>query len=280
MIRTALCQVGRLLALLLIALLALQLYFLGRTALMAYVNPSSTTFQRTQALRLLQRDGRLVWKQSWMDLREMGSALPRAVIASEDAGFVEHRGLDWQAIDKARQRNERRGRGGASSAPTSATPSATPSAAPSAAPSTAPSAAPNAAATAPPKPERLMGGSTLTQQLAKNLFLSGERTLWRKGQEALITWSLEATLSKARILELYLNSVEWGEGVYGAQAAAEHYYRATPAELQALQAARLAVMLPAPRRFERLPQSPYLASRAETIAARMPAVKLPPGLRP
>jgi monofunctional biosynthetic peptidoglycan transglycosylase len=272
MIRTALCQVGRLLALLLIALLALQLYFLGRTALMAYVNPSSTTFQRTQALRLLQRDGRLVWKQSWMDLREMGSALPRAVIASEDAGFVEHRGLDWQAIDKARQRNERRGRGGASSAPTSATPSA--------APSTAPSAATNAAATAPPKPERLMGGSTLTQQLAKNLFLSGERTLWRKGQEALITWSLEATLSKARIPELYLNSVEWGEGVYGAQAAAEHYNRATPAELQALQAARLAVMLPAPRRFERLPQSPYLASRAETITARMPAVKLPPGLRP
>ncbi|NBO77636.1 MAG: monofunctional biosynthetic peptidoglycan transglycosylase, partial [Betaproteobacteria bacterium] len=102
MIGTALRQAGRLLALLLIALLALQLYFLGRTALMAVLNPSSTTFQRTQALRILQRDGRLVWNQSWMDLREMGSALPRAVIASEDAGFVEHQGLDWEAIDKAR----------------------------------------------------------------------------------------------------------------------------------------------------------------------------------
>ncbi|MFM8638498.1 MAG: transglycosylase domain-containing protein, partial [Betaproteobacteria bacterium] len=87
-------------------------------------------------------------------------------------------------------------------------------------------------------------------------------------------------LSKARILELYLNTVEWGEGVYGAQAAAEHYFRLRPHELQALQAARLAVMLPAPRRFERLPQSPYLSNRSETIAARMPAVKLPTGIRP
>jgi monofunctional biosynthetic peptidoglycan transglycosylase len=275
MIGTALRQAGRLLALLLIALLALQLYFLGRTALMAVLNPSSTTFQRTQALRILQRDGRLVWNQSWMDLREMGSALPRAVIASEDAGFVEHQGLDWEAIDKARQRNERRqARIGALSAPSSATPPPTPAAAPAA------TRAANTPASAPRKPERVMGGSTLTQQLAKNLFLTGERTYWRKGQEALITWALEAMLSKARILELYLNIVEWGEGVYGARAAAEHYFRVKPSELQALQAARLAVMLPAPRRFERLPQSPYLASRAETIAARMPAVKLPPVPQP
>lgn len=238
MMGTALQQLGRLMALLLISLAALQLYFLGRTALMAHLDPASSTFQRTQALRILQRDGRLAWNQTWMDLREMGSALPRAVIASEDAGFVDHQGLDWEAIDKARGRNERR------------------------------------------SPERPMGGSTITQQLAKNLFLSGERTYWRKGQEAVITWALEACLSKTRILELYLNTVEWGEGVYGAQAAAEHYFRVRPHELQALQAARLAVMLPAPRRFERLPQSPYLSSRSETIVARMPAVKLPTGVRP
>jgi monofunctional biosynthetic peptidoglycan transglycosylase len=124
-----------------------------------------------------------------------------------------------------------------------------------------------------------MGGSTITQQLAKNLFLSGERTYWRKGQEAVITWALEATLSKSRILEIYLNSVEWGEGIYGAKAAAAHYFRVEPSRLEPLQAARLAVMLPAPRRFEKLPQSPYLAGRAETIAARMPAVALPEGLR-
>ena len=239
-------QLARLLGLLLIAALALQLYFLARVALMSKVDPSSTTFQRTQAVRLLQRDQRLAWNQAWMPLREMGTALPRAVIASEDAGFVEHRGVEWDAIQKARERNERRQ--GAASRPAG-------------------------------KPERLVGGSTITQQLAKNLFLSGERTYWRKGQEAAITWALETTLSKSRILEIYLNSVEWGEGVYGAQAAAEHYFRTEPERLQALQAARLAVMLPAPRRFERLPHSPYLAGRAETIAARMPAVALPEGLR-
>ncbi|NBQ89820.1 MAG: monofunctional biosynthetic peptidoglycan transglycosylase [Betaproteobacteria bacterium] len=250
---TALRQLGRLLVLLMVGVVALQLYFLMRTALMAVVNPTSTTFQRTQALRILQRDGRLAWNQSWVDLRDMGTALPRAALASEDAGFVDHQGLDWEAIQKARERNERR-RTSAAARPGTEPPT--------------------------PKPERLMGGSTITQQLAKNLFLSGERTYWRKGQEALITWALEASLSKARILEIYLNSVEWGEGVYGARAAAEHYFRVEPHQLQALQAARLAVMLPAPRRFEQLPNSPYLATRAETIAARMPAVALPQGMRP
>ncbi len=245
-------HLARLAALLLIAALALQLYYLARVALMAYVDPSSSTFQRTQAVRILQRDRYLAWSQAWMPLREMGTALPRAVIASEDAGFVDHRGLEWEAIDKARERNERRG----------------------AAPPGPGLGGPGAR-----KPERLMGGSTITQQLAKNLFLSGERTYWRKGQEAVITWALEATLSKSRILEIYLNSVEWGEGIYGAKAAAAHYFRVEPSRLEPLQAARLAVMLPAPRRFEKLPQSPYLAGRAETIAARMPAVALPEGLR-
>ena len=246
-------HLARLLTLLFIAALALQLHFFARVALMVHIDPVSTTFQRTQAVRILQRDQRLPWHQTWMPLSEIGTALPRAVIASEDAGFVEHRGLEWDAIEKARQRNERR--------------EARP-----------PSAPPRTGDRRPP--ERLVGGSTITQQLAKNLFLSGERTYWRKGQEALIAWALEATLSKGRILEIYLNSVEWGEGVYGAAAASEHYFRGAPRALQPLQAARLAVMLPAPRRFERLPNSPYLASRAETIAARMPAVALPEGVRP
>ena len=98
-------QLARLLGLLTIAALALQLYFLARVALMVQVDPSSTTFQRTQAVRLLQRDQRLAWSQSWMPLRDMGAALPRAVIASEDAGFVDHRGLEWDAIQKARERH-------------------------------------------------------------------------------------------------------------------------------------------------------------------------------
>jgi monofunctional biosynthetic peptidoglycan transglycosylase len=97
------------------------------------------------------------------------------------------------------------------------------------------------------KPPKIVGGSTITQQLAKNLFLSGERTLLRKGQELVLTVLLEHLLSKQRILEIYLNSVEWGEGVFGAEAAAQHYYRKPASQLSAYEAARLAVMLPRPR---------------------------------
>jgi len=127
-------------------------------------------------------------------------------------------------------------------------------------------------ATPPPK---IVGGSTITQQLAKNLFLSGERTLVRKAQELVLTVMLEALLSKQRILEIYLNSVEWGEGVFGAEAAAQHYYRKSAARLSAYEAARLAVMLPRPRFFEKRAQSAYLAARAQTITVRMNAVVLP-----
>jgi monofunctional biosynthetic peptidoglycan transglycosylase len=122
---------------------------------------------------------------------------------------------------------------------------------------------------------KVVGGSTISQQLAKNLFLSGERTAARKAQEFLITLMLEGLLSKPRILEVYLNSVEWGEGVFGAQAAARHYFRIDAHQLAPSQAARLAVMLPAPKRFEQRPGSPYLVSRAATITARMGAVPLP-----
>ncbi|MFM8766878.1 MAG: monofunctional biosynthetic peptidoglycan transglycosylase, partial [Rubrivivax sp.] len=153
-----------------------------------------------------------------------------------DGTFFEHEGLDWDAIRKARARNER---------------------------------------PSPGRAERPIGGSTITQQLAKNLFLSGERTYWRKGQEALITLALEAFLDKRRILEIYLNSVEWGEGLFGAQAAARHYFRIDAQRLGVDQAARLAVMLPAPKRFEKRPASEYVLSRSATIAARMGAVEVP-----
>ena len=121
----------------------------------------------------------------------------------------------------------------------------------------------------------VQGGSTITQQLAKNLLLSGERTLARKGQEFVLAQLLEALLSKQRILEIYLNSVEWGEGVFGAEAAAQHYYRKSAAKLSPWEAARLAVMLPAPKRFEKMPASGYLSSRAATITARMGDAVLP-----
>ena len=233
-------QAARLLALLILSALALQLYFLLRVAMLSRVDPASSTFQRTQAVRILQRQGDLPWSQAWIDLADMGRHLPRAVLASEDAGFVQHGGLDWEAIERAQERNRQR-QGQAER----------------------------------PGRSRLAGGSTITQQLAKNLHLSGERTMLRKAQEAAIALALEAMLDKRRILEIYLNTVEWGEGVYGAQAASRHYYRVDPSRLEPLQAARLAVMLPAPRRFEKLPRSEYLQQRSTVIAERMPGVRMP-----
>ena len=121
----------------------------------------------------------------------------------------------------------------------------------------------------------MVGGSTITQQLAKNLFLGGERSLLRKAQEFAITFMLERLLGKQRILEIYLNSVEWGEGVFGAEAAARHYFHVGAARLGGMQAAQLAVMLPAPKRFEKRPGSAYVVGRAGTVSARMAAVELP-----
>ncbi|MEY3123529.1 MAG: hypothetical protein RLZZ573_49, partial [Pseudomonadota bacterium] len=122
---------------------------------------------------------------------------------------------------------------------------------------------------------KVVGGSTITQQLSKNLFLAGERTLLRKAQEFALTMLLEAFLSKQRILEIYLNNVEWGEGVFGAEAAAQHYFRKPAAKLSAFEAARLAVMLPRPRYFEKFPNSAYVAGRAGVIAGRMVDAQLP-----
>ena len=247
--RAALRWVG----LLLVAALALQLFFLCRIALMAAVDPQSTTFQRSEAWRVASQTGRLRWRQQWVPYDRIADNLKRAVIASEDGSFTNHEGVDWEAMEKAWQRNAK----------------AEEQAARRAQPAQRPIARP---ATRPPK---VVGGSTITQQLAKNLLLSGERTLLRKGQEIVLTFALEKVLDKQRILEIYLNSVEWGEGVFGAEAAAQHYFGKPAARLSAYEAARLAVMLPRPRYFEKLPQSGYLASRAATIVARMGDAALP-----
>ncbi len=119
------------------------------------------------------------------------------------------------------------------------------------------------------------GGSTITQQLARNLFLSREKSYIRKGQELIITWMLETLLDKERIFEIYLNSVEWGRGVYGAEAAARYYYRIPASRLGAWQSARLAVMLPKPRYFDAHRGTAYQVQRAAVIARRMGAAALP-----
>ncbi len=119
------------------------------------------------------------------------------------------------------------------------------------------------------------GGSTITQQLAKNLFLSPAKSYWRKIEEAAVTVLLEAMLPKQRIFELYLNVIEWGNGVFGAEAAAQRYFGVAAAQLSAEQAARLAAMTPSPRAFERRPDSAYLDGRVATILARMPGAAVP-----
>ena len=247
--------IARWIGLVLIAGLSLQLFFLSRIAIMAAIDPQSTSFQRSEAWRIATDTGRLRWRQAWMDYRDISDHLKRAVIASEDGSFTNHEGVDWEALEKAWARNAKAEEQAAKRAPRSGSGQA--------------QARPNA------RPARIVGGSTITQQLAKNLLLSGERTLLRKGQEIVLTFALEKILSKQRILEIYLNSVEWGEGVFGAEAAAQHYYRKSAAKLTAYEAARLAVMLPRPRYFEKLPNSGYLASRAQTIAARMRDAELP-----
>nr|WP_315238906.1 transglycosylase domain-containing protein [uncultured Albidiferax sp.] len=246
----------RWLVLVVFAALALQLFFVGRIALMLVVDPQSTAFERSEAWRLLTSpDKSLRWKQEWVPYSQISDNLKRAVIASEDSSFTNHDGVDWEALEKAWDKNEKAEARAAKLA--------------------APAKAKATATAKPPKPPKVIGGSTITQQLAKNLLLSGERTLLRKGQEFVLTIVLEHLLDKQRILEIYLNNVEWGEGVFGAEAAAQHYFRKPASRLSAYEAARLAVMLPRPKYFEKLPNSGYLGSRASTIVARMSSAELP-----
>ena len=246
--------------LLVLAGVALQVFFVARIATMALVDPQSTTFQRSEAWRLLAQTGRIRWAQQRVDDDRISAHLKRAVIASEDSGFADHTGVEWDALEKAWERNQR-----------------AEAAAERRNELLDKRAARQPAATAPPAraQPKVVGGSTITQQLAKNLLLSSERTLPRKAQEFVLAFALEACLSKRRILEIYLNNVEWGEGLFGAEAAARHYFRVGAEQLGPWPAARLAVMLPAPTRFEKRMGSGYLADRAGTVVARMGAVELP-----
>jgi monofunctional biosynthetic peptidoglycan transglycosylase len=267
-------QLGRILGLIVVSLVALQLYFLLRVALMSVVAPQSTSFQRSEAWRLLTEKHAIAWSQQWVPYERISPNLKRAVIASEDASFVEHSGVEWDALEKAWERNQK-----AEARVAKINAEMEQRAAKLAARQ---SHRKPAAATPPPPPKpvpraepKVVGGSTITQQLAKNLFLGSERSIARKGQEFVITFMLESLLPKQRILEIYLNSVEWGEGVFGAEAAARHYFHTSAAALGPGAAARLAVMLPAPKRFEKRPESAYVMGRSGTVMARMGAVELP-----
>ncbi|MDY0330854.1 MAG: monofunctional biosynthetic peptidoglycan transglycosylase [Thiomonas sp.] len=226
----------RLLKLLVLSILVLQAYFALRIALWKIIPPSSTTFMRAAELRILKSGDKVEWKHDWIPYDAISPHLKRAVVASEDATFLSNDGVDWDAIRNAWDRNHSR---------------------------------------AFERSGKVVGGSTITQQLAKNLFLSPERDYLRKGQELIITFILEGILGKRRILEIYLNSVEWGNGIYGAQAAAQTYFHTSAARLTPAQAARLAVMLPAPRIYQKRLYSPYMNARTAVIAARQWEVQIP-----
>ena len=235
---------GRWLAIVLCALLALQVFFVARIALAAWWNPQSTTFQRSEMWRIWHQSAQhRPWQQQWVDYAQISPHLKRAVLTSEDDGFMDHDGVQWDAIERAWERNQK---------------------------------ALERAQTRPnAKPVVIYGGSTITQQLAKNLLLSGERSFLRKGQELLLAHTLELFLSKQRILEIYLNNVEWGQGIFGAEAASRFYFRKSAAQLTAPEAARLAVMLPRPRYYEQNPNSRYLHARTSIILRRMGGTALP-----
>ncbi|MFC5432021.1 monofunctional biosynthetic peptidoglycan transglycosylase [Paraburkholderia denitrificans] len=215
-----------------IAWIALQAFYFAQIAAWNFIDPQSTAFMRTDAARLGAGRPDLSIQHRWVPYGEISRNLKRAIIASEDADFVNNSGYETDAILEAWEKNKRRG-------------------------------------------HIVSGGSTITQQLARNLFLSREKSYIRKGQEFIITWMLETLLDKERIFEIYLNSVEWGNGVYGAQAAAHYYFRTTAAKLTPWQSARLAVMLPRPRYFDAHRNSAWLAQRAAVIARRMGAAELP-----
>jgi len=233
----------RWLLLILTAWIGLQFFFLARIAVMARVAPESTAFERSEAWRIVTSKDQLRWRQDWVRYSAISNHLKRAVIASEDDIFAQHDGVQWEAIEKAWAKNAK--------------------------------AELQASRANKARPPKVVGGSTITQQLAKNLFLSGERTLLRKGQEFVLTLMLEALLSKQRILEIYLNHVEWGEGIFGAEAAAQHYFGKPAAQLAPWEAGRLAVMLPRPKYYQKFPQSAYLAGRTEIIVSRMNSAQLP-----
>ena len=220
------------LGLLIVVAVAYQGYVLVKLWWWADHAPATTAFMDARLEVMRAKDPKAKLKYQWVPYDKISSRLKRAIIVAEDAKFVDHEGFDWEGIQKAIDKNQRRGK-------------------------------------------IVAGGSTISQQLAKNLFLSGQRSALRKGEEALITLMMEAVLGKERIFEIYLNIIEWGDGVFGAEAAARHYYGVSAAQLSAEQAAKLAAMVPRPRFYDRNRNAPYLLKKTQLILDSMPQAQLP-----
>ena len=219
-------------AIVLAAIVVYQFWIFGNVVWWVWFNPSTSAFMERR-LEVLQEDNpEAALRHKWVPYARISINLKRAMIAAEDAKFLDHDGFDWEAIQKAYEKNITKGK-------------------------------------------IVAGGSTISQQLAKNLFLSGKRTPWRKGQEALITVMIEKVMTKRRIFEIYLNIIEWGNGVFGAEAAARHYFKTSAAYLDAEQAAQLAAMVPKPRYYDRNRKTPWLDRKTNLILGRMPSAQVP-----
>lgn len=212
--------------------LLMQLWYLGHVFWWKAFDPASTAFMEAGLERLQEKNPEAELRYRWVDYPRISPHLKRAVIAAEDSKFLAHEGFDWEAMEKAVEKNIKKGRFAA-------------------------------------------GGSTISQQLAKNLFLSASKNPFRKAQEAIITVMIEQVWSKRRILEVYLNVIEWGNGIYGAEAAARRYFKGSAASLSPGQAAHLAAMIPNPRYYETHRGARGLLRRQGIIAARMWQVSVP-----
>lgn len=223
---------ARVVLLLIAAVVVYQFWIFGSVVLWNWFNPSTSAFMEDRLEVLQQANPDAMLRHQWVPYERISVHLKRALIAAEDAKFLDHDGFDWEAIQKAYEKNLRKGK-------------------------------------------VVAGGSTISQQLAKNLFLSGRRTPWRKAEETLITLMIENVMSKRRIFEIYLNIIEWGNGVFGAEAAARYYYGVAAASLGPEQAARLAAMVPKPRFYDKVRETPLLERRTAIILDRMYQVQVP-----
>lgn len=214
-------------------------------------NPASTSLIDTRIREAQAKGQQPKREQVWVPLERISPNLQRAVLAGEDTNFLTHRGFDYEAIQKAWEQAQRE-------------------------------AAREAKAEGenddwlPSLPEFRRGASTVSQQLAKNLYLSTQRSFFRKGQEAALTIMLERTLTKRRILEIYLNVIEWGDGIYGAEAASQRYFRKPASSLSVNEAAFLSAMIPNPRTVYNPQTNPRRVARRQRIILRgMPSIRLP-----
>ena len=209
-----------------------QLWILLHIILWTVINPGESAFMETRLEHLQEKDEKATLRHQWVNYNQISIHIKQAVIAAEDAKFIDHEGFDWEGIEKAYEKNKRR-------------------------------------------KKIVAGGSTISQQLAKNLFLSNQRTPWRKAEETIITLMLETILSKQRILEIYLNVIEWGNNVYGIEAASLRYFSSHARDLNSFQSAKLASMIPNPKYYERHQDASGLIERSGIILSRMNAIQVP-----